>query len=263
MKILIRILFVSALLIPAPLLAADEPAKEENPVLATVNGVAITEMELRHFISKQPSVRTPQEAIIEMINVELLNQAARNDDIMKDEMLQLEIKRTTEALIASTYLQNFLNELEISEEQLKQRYQTDYVASNDTIEYNANHILVQTDQEARDIILRLDKGESFEELAKKLSTGPSGKKGGALGWFKKEDMVAPFSDAAAKLAKGQYTPSPVQTRFGWHVILLNDTRSAEPPALESVRKNLATAIAGDSIKAKMKELRDAANIEFK
>jgi peptidyl-prolyl cis-trans isomerase C len=265
MKKIITPLLISLLIFPATLVAANEDVKEaeQNPVLVTVNGVGISEQELRHFMAQQPTVKTPQEAIREMINVELLNQAARNADIMQTETLQLEIKRSTAALIASTYLQNYLDNLDISDEQLKQRYQNDYVDNSETKEFNANHILVKTEQEARNIITRLDNGESFEELAMKLSTGPSGKKGGALGWFKKEDMVAPFSAATAELEKGKYSSAPVQTRFGWHVIQLNDIRDSEPPSLDSVRKNLATSIAAEAIQNKLKELQETATIEFK
>ena len=265
MKKLTTPLLIALLLSPTAVLAEDQPAtqEEQNPVLVTVNGVGITADELRHFMSKQPSVSTPQEAIREMINVELLNQAAISDNIMEDKGLQLEIKRSNAALIASTYLQNYLDNLDISDEELQARYQADYVENSDTKEFNANHILVATEQEARNIILRLDQGEDFEELARKLSTGPSGKQGGSLGWFKKADMVAPFSAATAKLEKGKYSSEPVQTRFGWHVILLNDVRASSPPSIQSVSQELATAIAGDRIKEKLQNLQETAEIDFK
>ncbi len=238
-------------------------AESSNPVLARVNGVDITENEVKHFISKQVKSIPAQVALQEMINVELLAQAARNENLMKDETLQLEIKRTTSALIASHYLQEHLRKLEISEQALKQRYEKEYLNKPQNVEYNANHILVKSETEAQDIIKQLQGGAEFAELAKSLSIGPSGKDGGALGWFKSTDMVAPFSQATMKLKAGEYSTEPVKTQFGWHVIFLNDIRTIEPEPFEAVKKQLSTAIAAESISNKLKVLRDKAFIKLK
>jgi len=238
-------------------------ADSSNPILATVNGVDITQNEVNHFISKQTSAIPAQLALQEMINVELIAQAARNENQMKDESLQLEIKRTTSALIASHYLQKHLRNLDISEQELKQRYQREFLDKAQGAEYNANHILVKTDTEARDVIKQLDAGASFNELAKTLSIGPSGKDGGALGWFKQADMVGPFSEATMKLKAGKYSTQPVKTQFGWHIIFLNDIRTTQPQPFEAVRKQLSTAIAADSISHKLQVLREKAFINFK
>ncbi len=238
-------------------------AETDNPVLATVNGVDITDAEVKHFISKQSKAVPPAIALQEMINVELLKQAARNENQLSNESLQLELKRNESALIAAHYLQQHLRNLEITEAALKQRYQKDYVESSQTAEYNANHILVKTDTEARDVIKQLDDGAKFTDLAKSLSIGPSGKDGGALGWFKQGDMVAPFSQATMQLKAGEYSKQPVKTQFGWHIIFLNDIRTTQPPAFESVRQQLTTAIAADSISKKLQTLRDKAFIKFK
>ena len=241
---------------------AEQQAKEDNPVLVTVNGVAITASEFQHFVSRLAQRTTAEDAIREMINIELINQAARDDKFMQDPELQMEIKRVTSALIAQTYLQNHLSSLEITDEQLQDRYDSKYQQAEKASEYNANHILVKTEEEARDVIKQLDEGGNFEELAKQLSTGPSGKNGGALGWFKQQDMVAPFSQATMQLEKGQYSESPVQTQFGWHVIQLNDVRSSEPPALDTVREDLRKSIASESIRDVLQKLYNEATIEF-
>jgi peptidyl-prolyl cis-trans isomerase C len=252
---LILILFLTNL---GGLVSADS----SDPVLATINGVDITQKQVQHFISKQAQPVTMSRALQEMINVELLAQAARNEDQMEDESLQLELKRTTTALIASHYLQQHLRNLEITEQELKKRYQKDYLDTAQNVEYNANHILVKTDTEARDVIQQLDKGAKFTELAKSLSIGPSGKEGGALGWFKQGDMVAPFSQAVTQLTAGKYSRQPVKTQFGWHIIFLNDVRTTQPPAFETVSQELSTAIAADSISMKLEQLREKAFIKI-
>ena len=103
------------------------------------------------------------------------------------------------------------------------------------LQFKARHILVETQAAAIDLISQLDAGGDFQELAKTHSTGPSGPQGGDLGWFSPDQMVAPFSDAVAKLADGDFTKEPVQTQFGWHVILREESRASEPPTLDSVR----------------------------
>jgi len=238
-----------------------DSTKDAAP-LATVNGTPITQQEVKHFMSKLTRPVPVERALQEMINVELLVQAAQKDGLLKDEDLALEIKRTTSGIIASHYLQKALLNLDITLEELKQRYNKEYVEGIKTKEYNANHILVKTEQEAKDIIKQLDEGAKFTELAKQLSTGPSGKDGGALGWFKPGDMVAAFSQAAMALTEGQYTKNPVKTQFGWHIILLNKTRPVDPPSFESVSQKLSTAVAAEEINRIMKNLHDAAKIEI-
>ena len=103
------------------------------------------------------------------------------------------------------------------------------------MQFKARHILVETQSAAADLITQLDEGADFEELAKEHSTGPSGPSGGDLGWFAPNQMVKPFSDSVSGLENGAYTKEPVQTEFGWHVILREDSRNNEPPPLDSVR----------------------------
>ena len=240
---------------------ATEPAKG-SPVLARVNGVGITVKELEFFLSKQEQQMSPQQGLAEMINVELLVQAARNADAMKNEGLALEIQHSTSNLIATHYLRRFLTGLSISEDDLYQRYQADYVKGVSGLEYNANHILVESEEQARDLIKQLQAGGDFAELAQQHSTGPSGKNGGALGWFKKTDMVAPFAEATAALEPGKIAADPVQTQFGWHVIKLNETRKLTPPEFQAVRQQLNTRIAAENISDMIRSLHEKASIEF-
>ncbi len=254
-----KLLLCSALLL-MPLAASHAAEQAPAKTLATVNGVAITDQEVKHFTSKLTQPVAQARALQEMINVELLSQAARKEGLVDDPALQLEIKRVTTGLIASHYLQQALLNLDIAEKDLKERYQKEYVDGKTGNEYNANHILLKTEQEAKDIIKQLDGGADFAELAKQHSTGPSGANGGALGWFKPGDMVAPFSQAAQALKPGEYSKHPVQTEFGWHVIKLNETRPIQPPSFESVQQKLATAVAAEAINRIMKNLHDSAEI---
>ena len=257
-----RTILLSALALTYSVFSFADKAVPEVTSIATINGVAVTEAEVKHFMSKLKKQVPAERVIQEMINVELLVQAAKNKGMMKDESLELEIKRSTSGIIASHYLQQQLLQMDITLEDLKARYKKEYVDGNQAKEFNANHILLKTEDEARDVILKLDNGSNFIELAKKLSTGPSGKNGGALGWFKPSDMVAQFSSAAMALSSGSYTKQAVKTQFGWHIIKLNDSRVTEPPSFESVSKKLSSAVAAEEISKIMKQLHNSAAIVF-
>ena len=237
-------------------------AAKDGEVLARINGTPITRAEVQSFMAQKQQPVSEEQALQELINVELLYQQAKKAGVNKDPQVQLEVKRTTEGVIASNYLKKFLDELDIGEDALKARYEEEIKkAMADKKEYKARHILLKSKEDAEDVIRQLDQGADFAELAKKRSTGPSGKNGGDLGWFEPEQMVQPFSDAAVRLEPGSYSKTPVKTQFGWHVILLEDTRPVEPPSFESLRQQLATQMAAEALRKHMDELRQQAKIE--
>ena len=248
---------------PAP---ATTAVSDTSPVLATVNGSPITEGVVELY-EQQLSARRPgnaagqdRKAILEeIINLELARQGGETQGLDKDTKVQLQIDQQRRAVIATAAIQHELETNPISDEELKKIY--DEQAPSGT-EYKARHILVKEEDEAKKLIVELDGGADFSELAKQHSTGPSGKSGGELGWFSSKQMVAPFSEAVAGMEKGTYTKEPVTTQFGWHVILLNDLRTSEPPALDSVRDDLRRAIASESIRDVLQKLYDDATIEF-
>ncbi len=128
-------------------------------------------------------------------------------------------------------------------------------------EIRARHILVVKEDEARDVVAKLDAGEDFVELAKTTSVGPSGPQGGDLGFFGEGQMVKPFSDAAFAMEPGTYTKDPVKTQFGWHVIKLEERRNTQPPALEQVRGELENQISNDAVSSLIEDLRGKATID--
>jgi peptidyl-prolyl cis-trans isomerase C len=130
-------------------------------------------------------------------------------------------------------------------------------------EYKASHILVNEEEQARKIIEQLNQGANFAELAREHSTDSSGKDGGDLGWFLPQQMVAPFGQAVGQLEKGSYTSEPVKTQFGWHVIKLEDSRQAEPPAFEEVMGRLEQMLQQRQIGEYIQALKDSADISIK
>jgi peptidyl-prolyl cis-trans isomerase C len=163
--------------------------------------------------------------------------------------------------LAGAAIKDFMNSNPISDEAAQELY--DAQVGKPAKEFNARHILVETEDDAKAVIAQLDKGSDFSELAKEKSTGPSGSSGGKLGWFGAGQMVAPFSEAAAKLNKGEYTKEPVQTQFGWHVIILDDTRESTPPPFEDVKDRLKMLLANQQLQQHVEELKNSATIEIK
>ena len=187
---------------------------------------------------------------------EAVSNGANNDPVVRATLNQLE--RST---LAAAAIKAYMTNNEISDEDLRTAYDTGVGKAGP--EYNARHILVETEEQANEVIKALDEGGDFAELAKEKSTGPSGPQGGELGWFSAGQMVKPFSDAAAALEKGSYTKQPVQTQFGWHVIRLEDTREGTPPPFDDVKARLKIMLANQKLQQHVEQLRSSATIDIK
>jgi peptidyl-prolyl cis-trans isomerase C len=152
-----------------------------------------------------------------------------------------------------------LGAADISEEAIEAAFAARYADAAAQTEYNASHILVETREEAEDLLAELANGAEFAELARDRSIGPTAARGGNLGWFGRGMMVAPFEEAVVALRPGEVS-EPVQTQFGWHVIMLDDTRNAAPPALEDVRAELVDALRARQLDAAVADLVDQAGV---
>jgi peptidyl-prolyl cis-trans isomerase C len=257
-----------------PLNAADQsPAtaaaavNDTSPILATVNGSPITEgvvelyeQQLRARRPGNPAAQDRQAILEEIINLELARQGGETQGLDKDTKIQLQIDQQRRAVIATAAIQHELEANPVGDEELKKIY--DEQAPSGT-EYKARHILVKEEDEAKTLIVELDNGADFSELAKQKSTGPSGKSGGELGWFSSKQMVAPFSEAVAGMEKGTYTKEPVKTQFGWHIIILDDTREASPPPFDQLKPQLQAFVQKQRVQDYIARLRKSATIEIK
>ncbi|MEE9413142.1 MAG: peptidylprolyl isomerase [Methylococcales bacterium] len=152
-----------------------------------------------------------------------------------------------------------MKSIQVSDAEVQAEYAT-YAEKMKSPEFKARHILVKEEQTAKDIIAKLGKGDDFSELAKKESTGPSGPKGGELGWFVPQQMVPAFSEAVAKLKDGEFTPEPVKTRFGYHVIIRDASREKEAPSLDKMKESLTTMIKQKKLQEHIEQLRATSNV---
>jgi len=249
--------------------STPEGADLDENILVTVNGQPITK--LMYGIYFQERMRTTPNAqntpemqmnvLNELTNVMLVAQDAEKKQLDKREDVTAALELLKAKLLTQTAIQDYANNHPPSEEEIQQYYDSEY-ADKSTTEYKARHILVKDEAEAKDLIEQLDKGADFAKLATEHSTGPTGKNGGELGWFDGSQMVKPFSDAVKALEKGKYTEEPVKTQFGWHVILLEDTRESPPPSLETVKPTITSHLQQQALAKYMQELRAESKLQF-
>lgn len=260
-----RLTFLSAaafsLCMALPTLADETP--NPDTVVATVNGTEIT---LGHMMLVQqnlpqqyqtlPSEMLFQGILDQIIQQTILMQAGPKED---SRLVRLSVENERRQLKAGEVLQG-VADVAVTDEAVKALYDTKYATGVDGEEFNASHILVETEEEAKALIERLNAGEDFAELAKEKSTGPSGPNGGSLGWFGPGQMVKPFEDAVLAMEVGAIS-APVKTQFGWHVIKLNDKRAKSAPELDQARPELEAEIERQAIDAKIAELTQLAEID--
>jgi len=191
----------------------------------------------------------------------LAEEAVKKGLDKKPELIE-QIELMKQSALATAYVQDYFENSPVSDEALKAEYER-IKATISGNEYKARHILVESETQAKDIIAKLNKDVStFEKLAKEFSKdGGSAENGGDLGWFDLGRMVPEFSDAVSKLEKGKFTETPVQSQFGYHVILLDDVRPIEAPPLEEVEPQLSQQMRQQNLEKKVEELKAAAKID--
>ncbi|HHS89354.1 MAG TPA: peptidylprolyl isomerase [Rhodobacteraceae bacterium] len=241
-----------------PLAAQDVDA---DTVVATVNGTDIT---VGHLILLRETLPAQYQSLPDDVLYDaILDQAIQQTVLAQtvDETpraVELKLENERRALLAGEAIGRVVAE-GLTEEAIQAAYDEKYANAEPEKEFNASHILVETREEAEDLIAQLEGGADFAELAKEKSTGPSGPNGGSLGWFGKGMMVKPFEDAVLELEAGQIS-QPIETQFGWHVIKLNETRLKGAPELEEVRDELVAELQKAILEAELKKLTEAAEV---
>lgn len=256
-KLLTATVFMGTALSPA---FAEEPSAQT--VIATVNGTDIT---LGHMIATKQSLpaqyqQIPDEVLFDGILDQLVQQTVLSQSLGNEisERAALTVENESRAILAGFAI-DAAAQAAVTEETLTAAYDQQYANAEPATEYNASHILVETEEEAQALVVELGGGSDFAELAQEHSTGPSGPNGGALGWFAEGMMVPPFEAAVVALEVGEVS-DPVETQFGWHVILLNETRLKDAPSLDDVRDELAAGIQQAAVEGIIAALTENADI---
>lgn len=239
---------------------ADE---SDSPVVATVNGEKITEME-RNTQSEQFKARgqnaTDEQIVDELVSLELMRQEAVKLGLDKTPTMAAEMKIMQARVLANALLTDYTSNIDMSDDALRAEYDKQ-IAMTSAKEFNASHILLEDEAKAKEVITELDGGADFAEAAKKYSTGPSGPNGGDLGWFDAGTMVPEFSQAVAEMETGAHSAAPVKTQFGFHIIKLVDTRTKEPAPFESVKDQIQNMMMRTKVEDYVRSLHEGATIE--
>lgn len=248
---------------PCAALAADEG---KDDVLATVNGQKIDRTDVMMARNRLPAQlrELPEEQILPiLINVvidsRLLADQARKENIDEEPEVKAQMQIVQDMVLEQSLLTRHLQD-KITEEALRERYAAMIKDEGAREQVHAQHILVAERSEAEDIIRKLNEGADFNELLKEKSTGTSPEAGGDLGYFSRGDMIRAFSEVAFSLKPGEYSRTPVQTEFGWHVIKVEDRRVVDPPPFEEVRNQLQQQLVMELRTEYVKQLREQAEI---
>jgi peptidyl-prolyl cis-trans isomerase C len=253
-------MLTAAILIASPVLAQN---------IATVNGKAITQKSMDQFVELlkgQGATDSPElrkQVKEEMINRQVMVQAAEKDGIAKDANVMTELELARQGILVRALMADYLKKHPVSDVDLKAEYDKLKKAEEGVMEYRVRHILVEDEKIANDILGKLkNKSDKFEDLAKKNSkdTG-SADKGGELGWAPATNYVEPFAEAVKATSKGALADKPVKTQFGWHIIEVEDTRPVEIPSFDKVKPQMEERLRQQTLAKYQQELREKAKIQ--
>ncbi|HZF25607.1 MAG TPA: peptidylprolyl isomerase [Steroidobacteraceae bacterium] len=271
-KFLTPVLVLGVVALAACQQKAATPAPAANaggaPV-AIINGKPISTETFDFYVKNRANKATAEltaeqkgQLLDELIRIDLTAQQALKEGLDKQPDIANRIDFTRQNVLAEAVVQNYLKGKAATEQELRAEYETQVAAMSKT-EYRARHILVATEPFAQTIIDKLHKGGDFAEIARKESMDNSKTEGGELGWFTPARMVPAFAEAVTGLKKGEITPKPVQTQYGWHVIQLEDTREVTPPEFEQAKEQLGKIVQQKKLQAYIDELKKTATIEKK
>jgi peptidyl-prolyl cis-trans isomerase C len=248
--------------------AAKPAAADAKGAVAVVNGKPISREFFDTYIkgaegkAGQPlTAEQRSQALDALVRVRVIADQAVKDGVDKetDTATILELQRL--GVLQNAMTKKFVEATKPTADELRREYETQVAQLSDK-EYHARHILVQTEDFAKNVVQRLERGAKFEDVAKRDSIDPGSKEnGGDLGWFTPDRMVRPFSEATMALKPGQYTKTPVQTQYGFHVIKLEETRDLTPPPFDQVEKQLDQMVRMKKFNAHVDELVKQAKVE--
>lgn len=256
-------LVMGALLWQSPVLADD--------TVVTVNGTAISQADYDAYLAAREKRNTKhrlpsdKDTIInELVRRAVVLQDAEKLALDKTPEFQDKLEKARQNLLMEFAVKYNLEQNPISDAQVKSEYDARIKELTLPLQYKAQHILVASEDTAKELLAKLEKGEDFAALAKAHSEDKgSGSRGGDLGWFDVQQMVPEFGDAIKAMEKGSISKAPVKTQFGWHIIQLEDSRTAPPPAFDSVKENLKDNLEGMQMMKYMEELVKQAKVEKK
>ncbi|EAS49293.1 peptidyl-prolyl cis-trans isomerase [Aurantimonas manganoxydans SI85-9A1] len=262
--------FRSTLLAGALVFAAFGTAAHaaDEDVVARVGSEEITERDLKaaaaevgEQFARLPADQRKLAVLSALIDIKVLARQAEAEALQDDPEVAAQIDFLRERTLHNAYFARN-GVANITEEELKARFEKEVAAMPATEEVHARHILLKTKEEAEAVIAKLDGGADFVELAKESSTGPSGPEGGDLGFFSAGQMVPEFEKVAFTMEPGTYTKEPVQTQFGWHVIKVEEKREAPKPEFDAVKDQVRQVVLREKYMGLVQKARDDLPVEY-
>jgi peptidyl-prolyl cis-trans isomerase C len=263
-------LVATGILAGLPAMAGEAPkggAADANRVVAVVDGYEIRYSDVnaaRDMLPPEAQAYPPNVVfdylLTAIINSRIVAEEARKTGVSKNTEVQRRMARLEERMLEQEYLIRRV-EKELDEKKVRAAYDRMIKETPPEEEVRARHILVGDEKAATDVIARLNKGEDFAAIAKQVSTDGSAQAGGDLGYFTRERMVKPFSDAAFDMKPGTYGTKPVRSQFGWHIIRVEDKRNKKPPTFEEAADEVRMAARRDLAESYVSALRDKAKVE--
>lgn len=268
-----KLLVVSLLFLAMAAHAADEntEAADADQVIMTINGESVSIADIVTYgkvrkgapLSTDPVVAQNQ-VLNELLTTIMLSQEAKKAGLDKTDEAERARRFADMIVMRDAAIDHLMDQQQVSEEEVKAAYEEAFPTEPET-EYKVRHMLVTEEEKAKELIKQLDDGGNFEALAKENSTGPSASNGGLLGdWISLDIVAPPFAEGVRSLEKGNYTATPVKTRFGWHVIKLEETKEIPPaqrPALDTIKATLTEQLKAERVQGEMQKLRAALKIE--
>ncbi len=245
---------------------ASTPRTPEPQTIVTINGYAVSDLEVLAFNALQgnqnklDSQKAQVQLLNQLVNTTLLAQAAQKEGVDKLPQVVAALKMAKIQVLAEAKVNDYFAKHPVTDEEIKAAYDKKFTKEA-LQEYKVSHILVKEEQEAKDIIAALEKGGDFAELAKVHSLDSSKDAGGELGWVGRNQVVKPFGDAMSKLEKGKFSKTPVKSQFGWHVVLVEDTRAQQPPPLDQVKEQFRAQLQQQQLAKLVTEMRKQAKVE--
>jgi peptidyl-prolyl cis-trans isomerase C len=261
--------FVQAAEIDDYISKRQEIAKNSKArVLASVNGAPLTENDLHNSAvlrKLDPAKLTESQRsrmLGELVLEELVQQESLRKELHKQPVVIAQVAYAQRNILKQTLLNEYNRKHPVTDTEVEVFYKANK-SRLAVLEFHPRHVLVKDKATAEKLIRDLDNGSDFARLAKKHSIDPSAGKGGDLGWVSLDSVDRQFGTAMRALKKGQYNKQPVQTRFGWHVILLEDLRSTPAPEYDKIKNKLKANLIAERLKQYLDELKNKAKIEIK
>ncbi len=257
----------------APAAGAPAPgpapaAAQADPVLATVNNQPIHLSDVQDAASGLPAQlqQLPPQQLLPLIVNQLIDRkallvAAEAEDLQKNPQVAAVMQQAADEKLENAYIQEKVSP-QVTDAAVAAVYKSDYAGKPGPTQVDARHILVKTQAQAQAIITQLKHGANFAKLAEKYSIDPGAANGGELGWFTQDQMVPAFANAAFALKPGEYTKTPVQSQFGWHVILCEGRRTAPPQSFDAVKQQISQQLADAAIKSTLAAARSKVTIQM-